>query len=578
MQSVKNMDPQQNSMPRQTLSVSTSLAALAFMCIMSLVMTWPLASVASYMMRDYGDPLLNSWILWWDAKVVGSPGLGLSLFDAPIFHPQKLTLAYSEHMIVSAITLLPLFKLGLEPLLIHNIMFLLTFAVSGWGGFILAHRLSGSAAAALVAGLGFGFSSFRFDQMGHLQILTAHFMPFVLYFLHRWNDKPTWGRAFFFWLFWLSQTLSCGYHALFISMAVGLFWLYYGCVERWWRTPKRFLQLAAVCAALALVVLPYFLPYIEVRKEMGFKRDLGESMYYSAEPRSYAAAAPENLLYGKLTSGWGVPEKRSMLGVTLSALAIVGLAAGLKRKKTRAVSPAAVEGPQVLRKDLVFYLILAVMAFWASLGPKWGLYYGLYALVPGFDNLRVPARLAILVTLAWSILAACGAQWLLARLKQKTWVRAVPYILCGLVILESWHAPLPLINLWRQTPPVYQHLAKMPGNVVLYEIPSFDLKEDLARDARYLYWSTKHGRTLINGYSGYFPKYYIELAKIARSLDMDRLLPRLRELGATHLLWHRKEYPGNDHRAIFKMLNERKDLKLVFETRWDYLYQILPAP
>ena len=174
--------------------------------------------------------------------------------------------------------------------MIHNIMFMLTFAVSGWGAFILAHRLTGSKAAGMVAGLGFAFSSFRFDQMGHLQILTAHYMPFVLYFLHRWNPAAHLGGSFLFWVFWLLQTLSCGYHALFISLAIGLFWLYYGWVDRWWKEPKRFLQLGAVCVCLALVVLPYFLPYLEVRQEMGFKRDLGESIFYSAQPWSYLTA------------------------------------------------------------------------------------------------------------------------------------------------------------------------------------------------------------------------------------------------------------------------------------------------
>ena len=102
MQSAKKQNQMPDHLPPQRIGLSTILAVLLFMCIMSVVMTWPLARVADYMMRDYGDPLLNSWILWWDAKVLGNPQLELSLFDAPIFHPQKLTLAYSEHMIVSA--------------------------------------------------------------------------------------------------------------------------------------------------------------------------------------------------------------------------------------------------------------------------------------------------------------------------------------------------------------------------------------------------------------------------------------------------------------------------------------------
>ena len=230
-----------------------------------------------------------------------------------------------------------------------------------------------------------------------------------------------------------------------------------------------------------------------------------------------------------------------MLGITLSALAVMGIAAAF-RKKRPARQPAAYDNCGVQRKDLVFYLILAVLAFWASLGPNWGLYYGFICWCPvlticGFRP----------VWPSWSpgLGHAGGLRGRRAerRLEHKPWARSVSFILCALVILEAWHAPLPLINLWRETPPVYEHLAKMPDSTVLYEIPSFDQKRDVP-GRRYLYWSTKHGRTLINGYSGYFPEYYRELSRIAAKLDLERLLPRLRELGATHLLWHRKGVPG----------------------------------
>ena len=76
----------------------------------------------------------------------------------------------------------------------------------------------------------------------------------------------------------------------------------------------------------------------------------------------------------------------------------------------------------------------------------------MFKLVPGFDNLRVPARLAVLVTLAWSVLASYGAAWLCRRWTKGFWLKLLPGLLCALVILEAWHAPLTLSNLWRENP------------------------------------------------------------------------------------------------------------------------------
>ncbi len=61
---------------------------------------------------DLGDPLLNAWILAWDAdrllRFLGGDFDALRNFwNANIFHPEPLTLAYSEHLVAQAIQFLP---------------------------------------------------------------------------------------------------------------------------------------------------------------------------------------------------------------------------------------------------------------------------------------------------------------------------------------------------------------------------------------------------------------------------------------------------------------------------------------
>lgn len=565
------------------------VAVLGVMALLAVAMTWPLAQDLAHAVNDYYDPLLNSWILWWDWKALTTPGL--SLFNAPIFHPAPLTLAYSEHLIVSALTAAPVLALGGDAILAHNVVFLLSFAFCGLGGWLLGWQLTGSRGAAWICGLGFAFAPFRFGQLGHLQMETAHFMPWVLLYLHRWADQPRWSWALGFGLCWLLQILSCGYYAMFVSLAVGLFLLYHGLLEGWWRDKRRWLQLAAVCLGVALLVAPFFLPYAQVKKQFGFVRSPEQAAGFAATLRGYLAAPPANLLYGRLTTDFRKPEGELFLGLVLSALALGGLVSALRRRAGQAQAPDRSPGAapvggraaslkHLARQPAMFYGLLALVALWTSLGPHWGLYALFYEIIPGFDALRVPARLAVLVTLAWAVLAGLGWQALEGRWSSRPRrARAALLGACLLILLESCSVPLPLRHIYDFTPEVYQWLAKQPQGTVVMEVPAMWNMGDEGRDARYLYWSTKHGQVLVNGYSGFFPPGYRQFTALADNLpDTSKLLPALRQKGARYLVLHLKEYPRARQAGLLEGLRRDPGLREAFASQWDYAFEILAAP
>lgn len=633
---------QQNQLARTSWSEKL-LVALA-MAALSIAMTWPLARDLGTAVNDYGDPLLNAWILWWDTHALATPGA--SLFDAPMFHPHPMTLAYSEHIIVSALTAAPVFWLGGGAILAHNLVFLFSFMVAGLGAYLLTYELTQSRAAAWVAALGFAFAPYRFGHLGHLQLQTAHFMPLVLLYLHRWARAPRWGTALGFGLFWLLQILSCGYYALYISLTVGLFVLFYGVPGKWWRQAARLVQLGVVTLIVALAVLPFFLPYLTVQKDLGFVRTQAQAAGFAAEPRYYLAAPPANRLYGEGTTRFRGAEGELFLGLVLSGLALLGfmrpsaeetgpaigrggrawlmaaVAAGLvgaylflagKPPPAVAVSWALAGAGLVLWRTLalggpatvwragparwlgiapgrsaetawghvepaqVFYLLLAALAFWASLGPRYGLYAVLYHLVPGFDSLRVPARLAVLVTLAWAVLAGYGARRL-------TWFcggglrgGVVVALACVLVLAESCSVPVPWLKVYDQPPPVYEWLAQEPAGTVVVELPAMGHQGDMARDARYLFWSTTHGKRLVNGYSGFFPADYKELAPRLKQPTDPWVLDQLAKRGVRYLVVHLKEYGPTQQRQILEAMESCPRLKPVFASRWERAYRLMPA-
>src|SRR3954466_11713885 len=100
---------------------------------LTVLTTWPLAAgLARDVPGDFGDPLLQMWIIAWDAT-----HLGRGWWSANIFAPHPLSLAYSEHLLPQAVQAWPVYAATNNPILSYNLIFLSTFALSGLGMFLL---------------------------------------------------------------------------------------------------------------------------------------------------------------------------------------------------------------------------------------------------------------------------------------------------------------------------------------------------------------------------------------------------------------------------------------------------------
>ena len=113
--------------------------ALVAYLLLTIAATWPLTrGLSRDVPWDLGDPLLVMWILAWDCEHLlrllgGDVSRIAGFFDANIFHPAPLTLAYSEHLIAQAVQILPVYALTGNPILAYNILFLSTWVLSGFG-------------------------------------------------------------------------------------------------------------------------------------------------------------------------------------------------------------------------------------------------------------------------------------------------------------------------------------------------------------------------------------------------------------------------------------------------------------
>src|SRR2546425_2625210 len=111
---------------RKTVEVALVVAGFAALAV---VMTWPLgAHAARALPGDLGDPLLNAWILGWDAQRLAH---GLTGFwNAPILYPSAHTLAYSEHLLGIAMLVAPIYWISTNAVLAYNVAFIASYVLA----------------------------------------------------------------------------------------------------------------------------------------------------------------------------------------------------------------------------------------------------------------------------------------------------------------------------------------------------------------------------------------------------------------------------------------------------------------
>jgi hypothetical protein len=317
-------------------------AALAFLAylLLTIAATWPLTRGLSHDVPwDLGDPLLVMWILAWDCEQIlrilgGDVSRIAGFFDANIFHPAPLTLAYSEHLIAQALQILPVYVVTGNPILSYNILFLSTWVLSGFGMYLFVRELTGSAIGAFVAGLMFAFAPYRVPQSGHLHVLSSQWMPFVLFGLRRYFDSrrrvPLVGAALALAL----QGLSSGYYLLFFSPLAAAFALWEIGYRRLWRDLRvwRDLSLAAVC--VTVLIVPFLLPYAALKEELQVSRALNEVVMYSADVYSYATAFSRQRIWGDVLRMFPKPEGDLFPGLVPTLLALIGLAGARSARRT----------------------------------------------------------------------------------------------------------------------------------------------------------------------------------------------------------------------------------------------------
>jgi hypothetical protein len=159
-------------------------------------------------------------------------------------------------------------------------------------------------------------------------------------------------------------------------------------------------------------------------------------------------------------------------------------------------------------------------------------YKHLYRWLLPVRGLRVPARMSVVLAISLAVLSAFGARRVWEHCRTAGTRTVVFAALVGAAMIDVWPR-LELHSVWSEPPPVYAAVSGQP--VVLAEFPTHLNIPFATNGVPFMYFSIWHGRSLINGYSGFTPPNYEDLMESLRPFPAPSTIDRLRASGATHV-------------------------------------------
>jgi hypothetical protein len=503
-------------------------------CLLAIVMTWPLIlHLGSTVPRDIGDPLAEAWQpAWGGHALLHQP---LHFFDSNRFWPTSHSLAFGDALIGYA----PTGIIGRGPhaaMVRYDALFIFAYALAFFGAYLLARELGIGPLGAVIAGAAFAYAPYRLEQDGHLQVISSGGIPLAIAFAVRGiRLKKHW------WLFWAwivaAWEVSIGWvlglpfaYGIGGAVAIGIVaWLVRG------RPPiPRRMIIAGVAGAVVFTLFSYWIAHAYLYIADNYpaaKRSPHEVAAFSGPLKVFLTAPEENFVWGHATAGirdtlttW--QEKTLFPGAVILILAIAGLWSSSLSKRWRIWLGIAAVGFAVLS-----------LGFREEGGLLWP-YRVLYDVLPGWDAIRTPGRMATFTSLALALLAAAGAESAIraaGRWRWPSWTAvAIAGVLGLAIVTEGRSIPFdPFDNQAEpEVPPALQSTEDIAQPQL--HLPALTAKENRAFQLE----STNGFPEMVNGRASTNPAVVLDLVKHMATFPDAATVKELQDYGVRTVILH----------------------------------------
>ncbi len=487
------------SQPPRRQSALWMAGAMIGYALVTLIATWPLIGhLGTALPGARGDQFEKTYLLWHTAHALvrgQNPG-----FFRLLVYPNGAFSAVRFAQLAMFVLAAPLTLIA-GPVGAYNVLFLLSYILTGAAGYLLCLEVVGDRRAAVFGGLILMLFPLRVAHAleGHVEFASLYMILFYMLMLRRTLRQPSVRSAVFTGV-WL------GLAALFHITNPPYILVWWTVIYLGWHliknrpTGETWRALGIAFGVGALIVIPFYLPLLGALGEPSAEIVEGGTVAYSADLLSSISPSPDNPI---LRAAGLIPAyaESTLAGEPQEVIAYLGLI------------PVALAALALLRRapESGVWLAVALVAMILSLGPilKVGgepvtlrvestetfvtLPYALIGRLPLLRIGRTVGRMNALTGIALMVLAAGGAAaWLRGAGGWRTWALGAAALLLAGEYLVEW--PIPLRD--ATIPPSVEALAEMEGDGAVLNLPVH--VRQVWHTAEY--YQSVHGWPIMGGY------------------------------------------------------------------------------
>jgi hypothetical protein len=309
--------------------------------------------------------------------------------------------------------------------------------------------------AAFAGAIAYEFSDLFIVHFGNLNMIAvAAWLPLVFLLFHHSLLQASFGLAAVGGVVLALTTLAGHIQiTLFIVLTLGLYALWHFGVRPF---IALLITLLVTIGLSALLLFPaYELSQYTRRAELPYQ----EAARYSLHPVQLVGLLAPGYFGRDPALHWGPWERveTGYIGLMTLILAVIGVL----------LYPGRLKG---------FFIALGILALLLALGGYSFLHGWLYALAPGFDQLRAPARFILLLDFCLATLAAFGLNQLLQPLDQQArptlsrLLRVLTWSLGGLIIVAAPLSYYALLITQDRNPVIFNRAAGATSAVMTFAL------------------------------------------------------------------------------------------------------------
>lgn len=509
---------------------------------LAVVMTWPLVvhlGSETQFVDSWGDPLYLTWqVAWIGHALLQSP---LHLLQSNFYFPVKNNLALTDVLFGYAPAGLLASSGPHAALIVHNLLFIFTYALAFLGAYLLARELGACDWGAAAAGAAFAYAPWKLGQNGHLHVLSSGGIPLALALLLRGYRRGSGRLIVGGWLVaaWqMTLGFNLGLQFAYLLLALALLAAGHWVMGRTRRPGRAVIRASAAGIGIFLAVTVLVAaPYLLARQNLPQSKTPATAVaFYSPPPRGFLTAPSSSYVWGGATADrratlrvGATIEQTLFPGVTVLLLALLGLA-----------SSAYSFG---LRLGLVAGTLVC---FALSLGlpsvdqPDRGFtpFRLLYDFAPGWNNVRTPGRINNLTSLGLALLAGAGVALVVRGARRQFSRKAVAGAAAGALVtavLVEGFGPIT----HPRVPPVPRGELSVPA-------PQVNLPTNDFTDGEYAYWGIGRFPKMANAASSFDPQAILDVRSASQTFPDAGSVRFLRGIGVRSVILHRDLAFGTD--------------------------------